>query len=233
MRLLIVEDEPRMATLLQRGLTEEGYAADTVADGLGCLACAAAAEYDAIVLDVLLPDIDGFEVCRRLRQEGQWAPVLMLTARDALSDRIRGLDAGADDYLVKPFSFAELCARVRALIRRGAHARPSVLEVGDIRLDPASRRVWRGAREIHLSAKEFAVIELFLRNPDQVLTRSRILDHAWDFAYEATSNVVDQYVGYLRRKLGAGSIETVRGAGYRLCSAGGTHPPAFEPPLEM
>lgn len=216
MRLLIVDDETRMATLLRRGFTEEGYAADVATTGADCLNCCEAVAYDAVILDVLLPDLDGFEVCRRLRQAGRWVPVLMLTARHSVSDRVRGLDVGADDYLLKPFSFAELCARVRALIRRGAHERPSILEAGAIRLDPAGHRAWLGPVEVHLSSKEFALLELFMRHPDQVLTRSRLLDHAWNFAYDGTSNVVDQYVGYLRRKLGAQTIETVRGAGYRL-----------------
>jgi two-component system OmpR family response regulator len=216
MRLLIVEDEPRMALLLRRGLIDEGYAADVVGAGADCLASATSVQYDLVLLDLLLPDLDGFEVCRRLRQQNCWAPVLMLTARDSVTDRVRGLDAGADDYLVKPFSFAELCARVRALIRRGTHQRPTILTVGRLRLDPASRLAWLGQREVRLSAKEFALLELFLRYPGQVLTRSRLLDHAWDFTFDGTSNVVDQYVGYLRRKLAPDLIETVRGAGYRL-----------------
>jgi two-component system OmpR family response regulator len=176
--------------------------------------------YDAVVLDVLLPDVDGFEVCRRLRSEGCWAPVLMLTARDAVLDRVRGLDAGADDYLTKPFSFVELSARLRALIRRGARERPTLLKAGDLRLDPASRRAWRGESELELSPKEFALLELFLRHPGQVLTRTHILEHVWDFAYDGVSNVVDQYIAYLRRKIdrphGVKHLETVRGAGYRL-----------------
>jgi two-component system OmpR family response regulator len=215
-RLLIVEDEPRMAALLRRGFIEEGYSPDVVTLGADCLVSVAATSYDVVVLDVLLPDLDGFEVCRRLRQQSCWAPVLMLTARDSITDRVHGLDAGADDYVVKPFSFAELCARVRALIRRGTHQRPAVLQAGSLRLDPASRLVWLGRREVHLSTKEFALLELFLRFPDQVLTRTRLLDHAWDFTFDGTSNVVDQYVAYLRRKLGSHVIETVRGAGYRL-----------------
>jgi len=216
MRLLIVEDEPRMAALLRRGFVEEGYASDVAGRGADCLANVSMADYDVVVLDVLLPDFDGFEVCRRLRQQGCWAPVLILTARDSIDDRVRGLDAGADDYMVKPFSFAELCARVRALIRRGGHQRPTVLQVGSLRLDPATRLAWLDQDEVHLSTKEFALLELFVRHPGQVLTRSRLLDHAWDFTFDGTSNVVDQYVAYLRRKLGADLIETVRGAGYRL-----------------
>jgi two-component system OmpR family response regulator len=177
------------------------------------------------VLDVMLPGLDGFEVCRRLRGRGQWAPVVMLTARTAVQDRVEGLDAGADDYLAKPFSFAELTARLRALIRRGAGVRPAVLQSGDLRLDPARRQAWRGNVELSLTAKEFALLELFLRNPGVVLTRTQILEAVWDFAYDATSNVVDQYVAFLRRKVdkpfGRSDLETLRGAGYRLRDAGG------------
>jgi two-component system OmpR family response regulator len=186
---------------------------------------AAASEYDAIVLDVMLPGIDGYETCRRLRKDGVWAPVLMLTARDSVEDRVAGLDTGADDYLVKPFAFAELLARLRALARRGDLVRPSVLEAGDLRLDPASRRVWRGDSEIQLSAKEFALLETFMRRPDEVLSRLHLLEHAWDFAYENRSNIVDVYVGHLRNKVdepfGRTSIETIRGSGYRLRRDGG------------
>jgi two-component system OmpR family response regulator len=219
-RLLVVEDNARMAVLLRRGLTEEGYAVDVATQSEDALWRATEHDYDAIVLDVMLPGFDGFEVCRRLRAAERWAPVLMLTARDAVADRVRGLDAGADDYLAKPFSFTELAARIRALIRRGAHERPAVLQVGDLRLDPASRRAWRGETEIELAAKEFAVLELFLRHPGVVLSRTQILDHVWDFAYDSVSNVVDQYVGLLRRKIdrpfARADLETVRGAGYRL-----------------
>jgi two-component system, OmpR family, response regulator len=176
------------------------------------------------VLDVMLPGIDGFETCRRLRDDGVWSPVLMLTARDAVEDRVAGLDGGADDYLVKPFSFAELLARLRALARRGPVDRPTVLEVGELRLDPATRQVWRGNAEISLSAKEFALLEAFMRRPGEVLSRYQLLEHAWDYAYENRSNVIDVYVRYLREKVdrpfGAKSIETVRGAGYRLRTGG-------------
>jgi two-component system OmpR family response regulator len=220
MRVLIVEDEPKMAALLRRGLSAEGAAVDVAGRGEDALARAEATAYDAIVLDVMLPGIDGFEVCRRLREAGVWSPVLMLTARDAVRDRVAGLDAGADDYLAKPFSYAELLARLRALVRRGDAERPVVLAVGDLRLDPATRRVWRGDAEISLSAKEFAVLETFMRRPGQVLSRFELLEHAWDYEYENRSNVVDAYVRLLRRKIdkpfGARSIETVRGAGYRL-----------------
>jgi two-component system OmpR family response regulator len=220
MRVLIVEDEPKMAGLLKRGLAEEGYAADVAANGEDALWMGAATEYDAIVLDVMLPGADGFEVCGRLREQGVWSPVLMLTARDAVADRVAGLDAGADDYLPKPFSFAELLARLRALARRGAVERPAVLEVGDLRLDPATRRVWRGEQELALSAKEFSLLETFMRRAGDVLSRYELLEHAWDSAYENRSNVVDVYVRYLREKIdrpfGRASLETVRGAGYRL-----------------
>ncbi len=220
MRILVVEDELKMASLLRRGLAEEGHAVDVARTGDDALWMAGAAEYDAIVLDLMLPGVDGIEVCRRVRESGVWAPVLMLTARDGVADRVAGLDAGADDYLAKPFSFAELLARLRALVRRGGVERPSVLEVGDLRLDPATRQVWRGPTEITLSAKEFALLETFMRRPGQVLSRYQLLEHAWDYAYENRSNVVDVYVRYLRDKVdrpfGHDSLETVRGAGYRL-----------------
>jgi len=186
---------------------------------------ARATPYDAIVLDVMLPGVDGFDVCRELRASGVWAPVLMLTARDGVQDRVAGLDTGADDYLTKPFSFAELLARLRALTRRGPLERPAVLEVGSLRLDPATRRVQRGDVEISLSAKEFALLETFMRRPGEVHSRLNLLEHAWDYAYENRSNVVDVYVRYLREKIdrpfGVSSLETVRGAGYRLREDGG------------
>jgi len=209
-----------MASLLKRGLEEEGYSVDLADDGPGAVWSGIENSYAAIVLDIMLPGFDGFEVCRRLRQEGRWAPVIILTARTELEDRVQGLDVGADDYLVKPFSFAELAARLRALIRRGSQVRPSVLSAGDLTLDPATRRVCRGEVEIVLSPKEMALLELFLRHQGEVLTRTRILEHVWDFAYDGTSNVVDQYVAYLRRKVdrafGRSDIETVRGVGYRF-----------------
>jgi two-component system, OmpR family, response regulator len=220
MRVLIVEDEVKMAGLLRRGLREEGLAADVARTGDDALWMARATEYDAIVLDVMLPGVDGFEVCRRLREAGAWSPVLMLTARDGVDDRVSGLDAGADDYLTKPFSFAELLARLRALARRPPVERPVVLEVGDLKLDPATRRVWREDAEIHLSAKEFALLETFMRRPGEVLSRYLLLEHCWDYGYENRSNVVDVYVRYLREKIdrpfGRESLETVRGVGYRL-----------------
>jgi two-component system, OmpR family, response regulator len=222
-RVLVVEDEPKMADLIRRGLSEEGLAVDVTGRGEDAVWMAAATEYDAVVLDVMLPGADGFEVCRRLRGDGVWAPILLLTARDAVEDRVEGLDSGADDYLVKPFSFAELLARLRALVRRGATERPAELQVGDLRLDPATRRAWRGSTEVSLSAKEFALLETFMRRPGRVLSRFELLEHAWDQAYENRSNVVDVYVRYLREKLdrpfGIDSIETVRGVGYRLREA--------------
>jgi two-component system OmpR family response regulator len=220
MRVLVVEDEVKMGRLLRRGLTEEGHAADVARTGDDALWLAAATEYDAIVLDVMLPGRDGFEVCRELRERGVWAPVLMLTARTAVSDRVAGLDAGADDYLPKPFAFAELLARLRALARRGAPERAAVLEVGSLRLDPAARTVHRGDAQIGLSPKEFALLETFMRRPGQVLSRYQLLERAWDIGYESRSNVVDVYVRYLREKIdrpfGVEQLETVRGAGYRL-----------------
>jgi two-component system OmpR family response regulator len=219
-RVLVVEDEVKMAGLLKRGLEEEGYAVDTAGDGQEALWLATETPYDAVVLDVMLPDLDGFEVCRRLRDAGRWSPVLMLTARDGVADRVSGLDVGADDYLTKPFSFAELLARLRALVRRGTPERPPVLKAGDLTLDPATRRVARGDAPVELTAKEFALLECFMRHPGEVLSRTRLIEHVWDFAYEGDSNVVDVYVRYLREKVdrpfGADSIETVRGAGYRL-----------------
>jgi two-component system OmpR family response regulator len=225
MRVLIVEDEAKMAAVIRRALTEDGLAADVAPQGEDALWMAGATEYDAIVLDIRLPGIDGFEVCRRLRAEGVRAPVLMLTARDAVEDRVRGLDTGADDYLTKPFSLAELAARLRALARRGPVERPPVLRAGDLTLDPAARRVWRGRTEIALSAREFALLETLMRHPGRVLDRLQLLDHVWDGKYENRSNVIDVYIRYLREKVdrpfGVESIETVRGAGYRLRPDGG------------
>jgi two-component system OmpR family response regulator len=222
MRVLVVEDELRMASLIRRGLVKEGLAADIAPNGEEALVSARARDYDAIVLDVMLPGINGFETCRRLREGGVWAPVLMLTARDSVEDRVAGLDTGADDYLVKPFAFAELLARLRALARRGDSERPAVLSLGDLRLDPATREVWRGDTEIQLSPKEFSLLETFMRRPGQVLSRLHLLEHAWDFAYENRSNVVDVYIRHLRRKIdepfGRHTLETVRGAGYRVRS---------------
>jgi len=220
-RVLIVEDEAKMAAGIRRGLKDEGIAVDVVHTGEEALWRAPATVYDAIVLDVMLPGIDGFEACRRLRANGIWSPVLMLTARRAVSDRVAGLDRGADDYLIKPFSFAELLARLRALVRRGPVERPAVLEVGDLRLDPATHQVWRSAAAIDLSATEFSLLETFMRRPGQVLSRFALLEQVWDEEYENRSNVVDVHVRNLREKIdrpfGVASIETVRGVGYRLC----------------
>jgi two-component system, OmpR family, response regulator len=220
MRILVVEDEVKMAGLLKRGLEEEGYATDVAGDGAEALWLGAENAYDAIVLDVMLPDRNGYDVCRSLREAGSWSPVLILTARDAVSDRVEGLDAGADDYLTKPFSFAELLARLRALLRRGATERPTTLSVGDLSLDPASRVVTRAGEQVGLTAKEFALLEYLMRHSGEVLSRARLIEHVWDFAYQGESNLVDVYVRYLRQKIdrpfGRRSIETVRGAGYRL-----------------
>jgi two-component system OmpR family response regulator len=220
MRVLVVEDEPKMARLIRRGLGEEGYSADIAGTGDDALWMAEATDYDAIVLDVLLPGTDGFDVCRQLRKAGTWTPILMLTARGSVDDRVEGLDAGADDYLTKPFSFAELLARLRALTRRPPLERPAVLAVGDLRLDPATHQAWRADTELRLSAKEFRMLEAFMRRPGHVLSRLHLLEHCWDYGYENRSNVVEVYVRYLREKIdrpfGRKSIETVRGAGYRL-----------------
>ncbi|MBA3369846.1 MAG: response regulator transcription factor [Thermoleophilaceae bacterium] len=225
MRLLVIEDDVRMATAIRRGLRTEGIVADVAARGDTALGMARATDYDALVLDVMLPGIDGFETCRRLRADGVWTPIIMLTARDGVEDRIRGLNEGADDYLTKPFSLAELLARVRALVRRGPVERPVVLSAGDLRLDPATREVWRGDREIELSAREFGLLEAFMRRPGHVLSQTQLLDAAWDLGYRQNSNVVEVYVRYLREKIdrpfGVTSLETVRGIGYRLRRDGG------------
>jgi two-component system OmpR family response regulator len=220
MRLLVVEDEAKLAGLLARGLQEEGYAVDVTDRGADAVWMAQATPYDAILLDVMLPDLDGFDVARRLRTSEVWSPVLMLTARDAVDDRVAGLDAGADDYLPKPFAFDELLARVRALVRRTPTERPVVFDVDGLRFDRNQRRVWRDGVELDLSPKELALLELFMRKPGTVLTRSELLDGAWDISFERRSNVVDVYVRSLREKIdrpfGRASIETVRGIGYRL-----------------
>ena len=226
MRLLVVDDEVRLAELIKRGLQEEGHAVDVVGDGPEAVWMAAENPYDAVILDVMLPTFDGLEVCRQLRQQGVWTPVLMLSARGEVQDRVDGLDSGADDYLAKPFTFAELGARLRALNRRGGEARPPTLNVGDLALDPATRKAWRGDTELVLSAKEFSLLELLMRHPGEVLSRTRILEHGWDFAFDGVSNVVDQYIRYLRNKIdrpfGRHDLETVRGAGYRLRVPGPT-----------
>jgi two-component system OmpR family response regulator len=225
MRVLVVEDDARMAGAIRRGLRYEGVIADTAGDGDAALRVVRANEYDAVVLDVMLPGPDGFETCRRLRAEGVWTPVIMLTARDAVEDRVRGLDQGADDYLTKPFSLAELLARLRALTRRGGVERPAVLEAGSLRLDPATREVHRGDAEVRLSAREFTLLETFMRRAGQVLTQNQLLDAAWELGFEPHSNVVEVYVRYLREKIdrpfGIESLETVRAVGYRLRRDGG------------
>src|SRR5436190_2977066 len=207
MRVLVVEDEKKLGDLLGRGLREEGHAADLADRGEEALWMARAVPYDAIVLDVMLPGLDGYGVCERLRRDGVWSPVLMLTARCAVGGRVTGLDAGADDYLTKPFSFEERLARLRALVRRAPVERPAVLEVGELRLDPAAHRAWRGDMELELSAKEFALFEVFMRRPGRTLTRLELLAGAWDMAFESRSNVIDVYVRYLRQKIGPDAIE--------------------------
>jgi two-component system OmpR family response regulator len=220
MRILLVEDDAKLARALARGLRRHAYAVDVADDGERALACCAVYDYDAIVLDVMLPGRDGFAVCRTLRARGSAAPVLMLTARDAVDDRIRGLDAGADDYLPKPFDFGELLARVRALLRRAPARREPQLRVGDLVVDPATHAVSRGGRAIELTAREFAVLEYLARHPGEVVTRTRLLEHVWDANFDGSTNVVDVYVGYLRRKLERPQapplIATVRGVGFRL-----------------
>jgi two-component system, OmpR family, response regulator len=223
-RILVVDDEPKLAALIARALREDGHAADVAHNGRDALWMAKAAPYNAIVLDVMLPQVDGIQVLRRLRESGVWTPVLLLTARDAVGDRVVGLDAGADDYLTKPFSFEELLARLRAAARRAPVERPTVLEAGDLRLDPAAHRAWRGDQELDLSPREFALLELLMRNAGSALTRVQLLDGAWDMSFESRSNIIDVYMRYLRSKVdrpfGRASIETVRGVGYRLRADG-------------
>jgi two-component system OmpR family response regulator len=224
--VLVVEDEAKMAALIRRGLTEQGLSVEIATTGEDAVAMCAAARFEAIVLDVMLPGIDGVATCLRLRENGVWTPVLMLTARGALEDRVAGLDGGADDYVTKPFTFAELLARLRALIRRGQSEHPTVIELGELRLDPVARQVWRGAVEIDLPAKEFSLLEAFMRQPGHVLSRLHLLEHAWEYDYEHRSNVVDVYIRYLRLKIdvpfAVTSIETIRGAGYRMRKDGGS-----------
>lgn len=224
MRILVVEDSAKMAGLLRKGLERDGYAVDVTGSGDEANWMAVENDYDAIVLDIILdasrPGIDGFEVCRRARQAGCWTPVLMVTARDAVSDRVRGLDMGADDYLPKPFSLQEFQARVRALIRRGAAPRPAVLRVGDLALDPATHEVWRGNIQVSLTSTEFALLEYFMRHPGEVLSRLRLVGHVWDEAYDGDPRIVNVYVRTLREKIdrpfGRATLDTVRGAGYRI-----------------
>jgi two-component system, OmpR family, response regulator len=218
MRLLVVEDDFKLLRALQRGLRGEGYEVDVARSGEEAVGQEAVHDYDAIVLDVMLPGVDGFSVCRALRRKERWVPVLMLTARTEVSDRIRGLDAGADDYLVKPFDFGELLARLRALVRRGPSQRPRLLEVGDLRLDSAAHAVTLAGREVELTSREFEVLEFLARHAGQVVSRTQMLEHVWEENYDGSPNIVDVYVGYLRRKLerptGRRLIRTVRGVGF-------------------
>ena len=220
MRILVVEDEAKVANAIRRGLRRHGYTVDISAEGAGAISRATEYDYDAIVLDVMIAEPDGIAVCEELRKRERWAPILMLTARGSVTDRMRGLDAGADDYLVKPFAFGELLARLRALIRGRSGARPATLEVGDVAVDPAQHTVCRGGRPVELTAREFALLEFLMRHPGEVMTRTQILEHVWDYDSQGASNIVDVYVRYLRRKLevpfGAPLIRTVRGVGYVL-----------------
>lgn len=220
MRILVVEDEHRLAAVLRQGLTEQGYAVDVAHDGEEGLGLAEVAPYDLLILDVMLPGLDGLTICRRLRAGGRHTPVLLLTARDAVDDRVAGLDSGADDYLSKPFAFRELLARARALLRRDGQTRAPVLRAGDLTLDPATREVRRGGRAIELTSKEYAVLEYLLHHPNRVLTRTQIVEHVWEYDFVAMSNVIDVYIRSLRRKLDDDHeprlLHTVRGAGYRL-----------------
>ena len=222
MRILVVEDEVKMAALLKRGLEGEHLAVDIAGDAADGLWRASESNYDLILLDVMLPDGDGFELCRTMREKGIWTPIMMLTARNVVDDRVRGLDAGADDYFAKPFAFPELFARVRALLRRGSGERPTVLSVGTLELDPAAHEARNAGEPLELTAKEYALLEYLMRHAGEVLSRTDIIEHVWDWAYDGVSNVVDVYIGYLRAKLrsskGAPVIDTVRGVGYRLRS---------------
>lgn len=221
-RVLAVEDEPKLRSLLKRGLQAEGYSVDEASNGDDAVWLASEFDYDAVVLDIQIPGPDGIDVARELRKRGRWAPILFLTVKDDIADRVEGLDAGGDDYLTKPFAFDELFARLRSLIRRSPGPRPTMLRAGDLSLDPATHVAMKGAEPLSLSPKEFSLLEYLLRHRDDAVTRTEILDHVWDFAYEGTSNVVDVYVGYLRTKVGHDRIETVRGVGYRLVGS----PPA-------
>ncbi|MCW3839118.1 response regulator transcription factor [Micromonospora yasonensis] len=218
MRLLVVEDESRLAAALRRGLQAEGFAVDVESSGPAGLDAARHGEYDAMILDVMLPGLSGYEVVRRLRAEEHWLPVLMLSAKDGEYDQADGLDCGADDYLTKPFSYVVLLARLRALLRRGAPQRPAVLTVGDLRLDPARRRVTRADAEVVLTAREYALLDYLMRRAGQVVSKTELLDHVWDASLDTAPNAVEVYVGYLRRKIGRDRLETVRGAGYRLAA---------------
>ncbi|HWQ12922.1 MAG TPA: response regulator transcription factor [Roseiflexaceae bacterium] len=223
MRLLVVEDEDAIAAFLIEGLDKAGYAVDRAASGLEALHWTAIAPYDLIVLDIMLPDLDGWAVCTRLRSQGVRTPILMLTARDAIEDRVRGLDSGADDYLVKPFAFAELLARVRALLRREPALIGTILQFEDLTLDTVARRVFRGGQHIQLTSKEYSVLEYLMRHPNQTLTRAAIAEHVWNYEFDNVSNLVDVYIHTLRRKLDSGQgarlLHTIRGVGYRLSAS--------------
>jgi len=225
MRVLVVDDEVRLAAGLRRGLENDGFAVDVAVDGTEGLRMARANPYDVIVLDIMLPGMNGFRLCATLREEGNWTPILMLTAKDGVWDEVEALDTGADDYLTKPFSHAVLVARLRSLLRRDARERPAVLEAGDLRLDPAARRVWRGLVPVGLTTRELSLLEFLLRRKDEVVSTDEILDHVWDHDFEGDSNIVQVYVGHLRNKVdrpfGRRSIQTVRGSGYRLTADGG------------
>ena len=220
MRILLVDDEERFATAVRQGLEAEGLAVDLAHDGNEGLWMARSNDYDAIVLDILLPGLNGYRICAELRDGGNWTPILMLTALDEDLDEAEALDTGADDYLSKPFSFVVLVARLRALLRRGAVPRPAVLQVGDLRLDPAAHRCWRAGQEVELTTKQFALLECFMRPPGQVLSKTALREHVWDYAFADSSNIIEVYVGQLRKKLGVARIETIRGAGYRLVDGG-------------
>jgi two-component system, OmpR family, response regulator len=220
MRILLVDDEERFATAVRQGLEAEGLAVDLAHDGNEGLWMARSNDYDAIVLDILLPGLNGYRICAELRDGGNWMPILMLTALDEDLDEAEALDTGADDYLSKPFSFVVLVARLRALLRRGATPRPAVLQVGDLRLDPAAHRCWRAGQEVELTTKQFALLECFMRHPGQVLSKTALREHVWDYAFADSSNIIEVYVGQLRKKLGVARIQTIRGAGYRLVDGG-------------
>ncbi len=225
MRILVIEDDAHLASSLERGLKAEGFAVDVAPDGTEGLWRASEAAYDAIVLDIMLPGMSGYRLCDALRAAGIWTPVLMLTAKDGELDEAEALDTGADDFLSKPFSYVVLLARLRALVRRGGHERPAVLEAGDLRLDPAAHRVWRGGDEVRLSPRQFSLLEFMMRRPGETASKSEILDHVWDFAFAGDPNIVEVYIGQLRRKIdepfGRRAIETVRLVGYRLRPDGG------------
>jgi two-component system, OmpR family, response regulator len=220
MRILLVDDEERFATAVRQGLEAEGLAVDLAHDGNEGLWMARSNDYDAIVLDILLPGLNGYRICAELRDGGNWTPILMLTALDEDLDEAEALDTGADDYLSKPFSFVVLVARLRALLRRGAAPRPAVLQVGDLRLDPAAHQCWRAGQEVELTTKQFALLECFMRHPGQVLSKTALREHVWDYAFADSSNIIEVYVGQLRKKLGVARIQTIRGAGYRLVDGG-------------